>query len=48
VYAKFEMTPEGIISRAEKTVKFWSDVTIRSPLNRAFENKSGSAPEQKY
>jgi len=44
VYKKFEMTPEGITLRATKTIDFWKGVPIRSPLNRAFENKLGDAP----
>ena len=45
VYKKFEMTPEGIAKRAKATVDFWKDVKpIRSPLDRAFENKLGDAP----
>ncbi|KAG9530316.1 hypothetical protein KCU79_g23039, partial [Aureobasidium melanogenum] len=37
VYKKFEFTPEGIASRAKKTVDFYKDVKpLRSPINRAF------------
>lgn len=37
VYKKFEFTPEGVAKRAVATVSFWKGNTIRSPINRAFE-----------
>ncbi|KAJ2903018.1 hypothetical protein MKZ38_010524 [Zalerion maritima] len=37
VYKKFEFTPEGIAKRAAATVEFWKGNTIRSPVNRAFQ-----------
>ena len=33
---KFEFTPEGIAKRAKKTVEFYKDTKVRSPINRAF------------
>ncbi|KAI9819712.1 MAG: Transketolase [Thelocarpon impressellum] len=37
VYKKFEMTPEGISKRAVATVDFYKGVSVRSPINRAFQ-----------
>lgn len=37
VYEKFEFTPEGIAKRATATTEFWKGATIRSPVNRAFQ-----------
>ncbi|KAH8893425.1 transketolase [Thozetella sp. PMI_491] len=37
VYKKFEFTPEGIAKRALATIEFWKGATIRSPVNRAFD-----------
>ncbi|EMR08292.1 transketolase [Pneumocystis murina B123] len=37
IYDKHEFTPEGIASRAQKTVEFWKHIeNIRSPIRRAF------------
>lgn len=36
VYKSFEFTPEGIATRAEKTVAFYNGKQVISPLNRAF------------
>lgn len=36
VYEKFDFTPQGIASRAEKTVKFYKGKQVYSPLNTAF------------
>ncbi|KAJ5291738.1 Transketolase C-terminal/Pyruvate-ferredoxin oxidoreductase domain II [Penicillium angulare] len=37
VYAKFEFTPEGISKRAIATIDFYKGHTVRSPVNRAFQ-----------
>jgi transketolase len=37
VYAKFEFTPEGISKRAIATIDFYKGATVRSPINRAFQ-----------
>ncbi|KAJ5729164.1 Transketolase C-terminal/Pyruvate-ferredoxin oxidoreductase domain II [Penicillium malachiteum] len=37
VYAKFEFTPEGISKRAIATIDFYKGHTVRSPINRAFQ-----------
>ncbi|KAJ5382402.1 Transketolase C-terminal/Pyruvate-ferredoxin oxidoreductase domain II [Penicillium concentricum] len=37
VYAKFEFTPEGISKRALATIDFYKGHTVRSPINRAFQ-----------
>ncbi|KAJ5188267.1 Transketolase C-terminal/Pyruvate-ferredoxin oxidoreductase domain II [Penicillium cf. griseofulvum] len=37
VYAKFEFTPEGISKRALATIEFYKGHTVRSPINRAFQ-----------
>ncbi|OKP06440.1 hypothetical protein PENSUB_6430 [Penicillium subrubescens] len=37
VYAKFEFTPEGIAKRAVATIEFYKGHTVRSPINRAFQ-----------
>jgi transketolase len=34
---KFEFTTEGISKRAVATVDFYKGVTLRSPINRAFQ-----------
>ncbi|KAH3680807.1 hypothetical protein WICMUC_000158 [Wickerhamomyces mucosus] len=36
VYKFFEFTPEGIASRAEKTIEFYKGQQVKSPLKRAF------------
>lgn len=36
VYKFFEFTPEGIATRAEKTVEFYKGKQVISPLNTAF------------
>ncbi|QEU61851.1 Tkl1/Tkl2 [Kluyveromyces lactis] len=36
VYEKFEFTPQGIATRAEKTVEFYKGKQVISPLNTAF------------
>ncbi|AGO12889.1 AaceriADL366Wp [[Ashbya] aceris (nom. inval.)] len=36
VYKFFDFTPEGIASRAEKTVAFYKGKEVMSPLNKAF------------
>lgn len=36
VYKFFDFTPEGIASRAEKTINFYKGKQVFSPLNRAF------------
>ncbi|CAH2350568.1 transketolase 1 [[Candida] railenensis] len=36
IYKFFEFTPEGVSSRAAKTIQFYKGKTIFSPLNRAF------------
>ncbi|KAE8153866.1 Transketolase, thiamine diphosphate binding domain-containing protein [Aspergillus avenaceus] len=37
VYQKFEFTPEGISKRALATIDFYKGHTVRSPINRAFQ-----------
>ncbi|XHG07044.1 hypothetical protein AWENTII_010210 [Aspergillus wentii] len=37
VYAKFGFTPEGISERALATIDFYKGHTVRSPVNRAFQ-----------
>ncbi|EHA18208.1 hypothetical protein ASPNIDRAFT_207951 [Aspergillus niger ATCC 1015] len=37
VYKKFEFTPEGISKRAVATIDFYKGHTVRSPINRAFQ-----------
>lgn len=34
---KFEFTPEGISKRAVATIDFYKGHTVRSPINRAFQ-----------
>lgn len=36
VYERFGFTPEGISERAEKTIKYWKGVPLRSPVKKAF------------
>ena len=37
VYEKFEFTPEGISKRALATIDFYKGHSVRSPINRAFQ-----------
>ncbi|PWY77536.1 transketolase [Aspergillus heteromorphus CBS 117.55] len=37
VYKKFDFTPEGISKRAIATIDFYKGHTVRSPINRAFQ-----------
>ncbi|KAL1885431.1 Transketolase [Paecilomyces lecythidis] len=37
VYKKFEFTPEGISKRAIATIDFYKGHSVRSPINRAFQ-----------
>lgn len=37
VYEKFEFTPEGVSKRAITTIEFYKGQSLRSPINRAFQ-----------
>ncbi|OJJ49962.1 hypothetical protein ASPZODRAFT_128550 [Penicilliopsis zonata CBS 506.65] len=37
VYERFEFTPEGISKRAISTIEFYKGHSVRSPVNRAFQ-----------
>lgn len=39
IYAKFEFTPEGVAKRGSKTVEFFKNSTLFSPLNLPFESE---------
>ncbi|GAV53421.1 hypothetical protein ZYGR_0AI07050 [Zygosaccharomyces rouxii] len=39
-YKYFDFVPEGVASRAEKTIAFYKGKTVYTPVRRAFENAS--------